>query len=134
MAARIEVVFILLIGLEGFCFGIRVVLRILLRMIEERRIVSLSKRLLLYIFSTAFGLGRQAYCGRRRISLCHAQLLTEWSLSEFCVTEGYRLSHLAERRTRTSGGVLGGLGMSQQYNVRAAPRNLSIGVQCSNGV
>jgi hypothetical protein len=46
-------------------------LRILLRMIEERRIVSWSKSVLLYISSTAFGLGRQASCGRRRISLYH---------------------------------------------------------------
>ena len=54
-AARIEVVFILLVGL-GCCrclrYGNRVVLEIRLRMIEERGIASRSKRLLLYMRST----------------------------------------------------------------------------------
>lgn len=55
MAVMIEVIFILLDGLECFrClrFGI------LLRMIEERRIVSWGKIVLLYSSLTAFGLGR----------------------------------------------------------------------------
>lgn len=80
MAVMIEVVFILLVDLGRFrClrFVILFVLRILLRMIEERWIVSWGNIVLLYVSSTAFGLGLQASCGRRRMSSYHVQLLTE---------------------------------------------------------
>jgi hypothetical protein len=88
-AARIEVVFILLVGLSCcrcLRYGIRVVLEILLRMIEERGTASRSRRFLLYMRSTSVECDRRACCGQRGISLYRVQLLAEWSFSEFCVT------------------------------------------------
>ena len=111
IAARIEVVFMLLVGVVGF---LRLCSNCLGDSVEDDRakktLGSKQEASFIHNFDGIWVWSPSVLPAKKDFFVsCHAQLLARWSLSELCVTGRHRLSYLAQRRTHISARVLGTL-------------------------